>query len=97
MINREIVRLTREIYRELNIDKTIRDADAGFLTYDIGHYVGLRIEQEYELLTMRKASRRQRFLLNHLREIRPELQQGQRIRNRAALNGHFQELKPPEW
>ncbi len=96
-LNRRIVKLTREIYQDLNIKKVIRDADDGFTTYDIGHYVGLKLEQEYELLTLLDAEERQRFLLNHLHEIHPELKERDSIQNRARLNGHFKELAPPEW
>jgi Lon protease-like protein len=96
-LNRRIVKLTREIYRDLNIDKVIRDAEDGFRTYDIGHYVGLKLEQEYELLTLLDAKKRQTYLLDHLHDIHPELKQGQSIQNRAKLNGHFKELEPPAW
>lgn len=97
LLNKRIVKLTREIYQELNIDKVVRDAENGFRTYDIGHYVGLKLEQEYELLTLLEAKDRQHFLLDHLHNIHPELKEGQRIQDRAKLNGHFKDLVPPEW
>ncbi|TXF91465.1 peptidase [Neolewinella aurantiaca] len=96
-LNRQIVKLTREIYQDLRIDKVISDAENGFRTYDIGHYVGLKVEQEYELLTLLDAKDRQHFLLNHLHNIHPELKEGQKIQDRARLNGHFKHLTPPEW
>lgn len=96
-LNQRIVKLTREIYRSLNIDKVVRDAEDGFRTYDIGHYVGLKLRQEYELLTLLDAKDRQHFLLDHLRDIHPELKEGSRIQDRAKLNGHFKNLTPPEW
>lgn len=96
-LNQRIVKLTREIYRDLSIDKVIRDAEDGFKTYDIGHYVGLKIEQEYELLTLLDAKERQVYLLDHLNDIHPELKEGEKIQNRAKLNGHFKELEPPAW
>lgn len=96
-INVEIVRRTRGIYRELGVDKEIRSAYDGFRTYDIAHYVGLQLKQEYELLTLRRASARQQYLLDHLKKIRPELREAQRIRERAQLNGHFKDLVPPKW
>lgn len=96
-VNAELIDLTRSIYRELDIDKVLPEASAGFRTYDIGHYVGLTLPQEYELLTLRRADARQRYLLDHLRSIRPELQQSKKIQDRALMNGHFKELVPPEW
>lgn len=96
-LNKEIVQLTRTIYQELNIDKVIKDAADGFMTYDIAHYVGLKLEQEYELLTLRDALSRQRYLLQHLHNIRPELREGKNIQDRALMNGHFKEIVPPKW
>jgi Lon protease-like protein len=97
LLNQRIVKLTREIYRGLNIDKVIRDAEDGFKTYDIGHYIGLKLEQEYKLLSLLDAKDRQHFLLNHLHNIHPELKEGRQIQDRAKLNGHFKNLTPPEW
>lgn len=96
-LNGEIINLTRSIYRDLGIDKVIKSVKQGFMTYDIAHYVGLKLEQEYELLTLRSAPERQHYLLNHLTSIHPELRESQRIRDRAQLNGHFKELVPPDW
>lgn len=97
LLNGEIVNLTRSIYRDLKIDKQIRSVKEGFCTYDIAHYVGLKLEQEYEMLTLLDAQQRQQFLLEHLISIRPELREGKRMQDRAHLNGHFKELTPPEW
>ncbi|WP_116104992.1 LON peptidase substrate-binding domain-containing protein [Lewinella sp. IMCC34191] len=96
-LNREIVRLTRQIYRRLNIDRAIRPAEAGFQTYEICHYVGLTLEQEYALLTLQSAEKRQAYLLNHLKKIKPQLGDPLGIRERAQLNGHFKDLLPPDF
>jgi Lon protease-like protein len=96
-INEEIIAITVEIYRLLNIDKTIKSTAEGFRTYDISHYVGMTLEQEYELLSLRGSTERQRYLLNHLKTISPSIERKTAIRDRAKLNGHFQELTPPEW
>jgi len=97
VINQEIITITTEIYRLLNIDKAIRSIEEGFATYDISHYVGMTLEQEYELLTLLNGKERQLFLLDHLRTISPSIERKTAIRDRAKLNGHFQELTPPEW
>lgn len=96
-INQQIVELTRSIYDSLGVNKTVREVDEGFCTYDIAHYVGMQLGQEYELLTLRQARSRQEFMLDHLRSIQPEVKQKVSIRKRAQLNGHFQELIPPNW
>lgn len=96
-INEEIIAITVEIYRLLNIDKKIKSTAEGFRTYDISHYVGMTLEQEYELLTLLSGGERQRYLLSHLKTISPSIERKTAIRDRAKLNGHFQELMPPEW
>ncbi|MTB52898.1 LON peptidase substrate-binding domain-containing protein [Lewinella sp. W8] len=96
-INEEIVFLTREIYELLQVEKEVRDPWAGFTTYDIAHYVGLTLEQEYELLTLINSEERQSFLLDHLRSIKPTIEQKSNIKARAQLNGHFKELMPPKF
>lgn len=96
-LNEEIILLTRKIYEALGIDKVVKNVEEGFKTYDIAHYVGMQLTQEYELLTLRDARSRQEFLLEHLKNIHPEVEQNVSIRQRAQLNGHFQELTPPNW
>lgn len=97
VINEEILALTRGIYELLNIDKDLKDPWAGFTTYDIAHYVGLTLEQEYEVLTLIDSEERQRYLLEHLRNIKPTIEQKSSIKARAQLNGHFKELIPPKF
>lgn len=96
-LNEEIVQLITEIYKVLNIDKVVRPALKGFMTYDVAHYVGMKVEQEYEFLTLLKARDRQYFLLEHLRTIRPDVTKRLDIKARAKMNGHFKELTPPQF
>lgn len=96
-LNARIVKLTREIYAQLSIDREVTSVADGFQTYEIGHYVGLTLEQEYTLLTLREPEERQHFLLDHLLKVKPQLGDPLGIRARAALNGHFKELEPPDF
>jgi len=97
MMNQELITRTRAIYLALGIEKNVKNVEDGFRTYDIGHYVGLTLEQEYELLTFRTGTDRQVFLLEHLRSIKPNVEENTSMMARAQLNGHFQELTPPDW
>ncbi|NJC25082.1 peptidase [Neolewinella antarctica] len=96
-MNEEIVDLVKTIYRQLRVSKEVKSVAEGFLTYDVGHYVGLTLKGEYELLTLREARPRQRFLLDHLKDILPNVEENTGIRDRAELNGHFKELIPPNF
>ncbi|MEL6357720.1 MAG: LON peptidase substrate-binding domain-containing protein [Bacteroidota bacterium] len=96
-LNEEIVVMVREIYKKLNVGKTIADAHEGFRTYDIAHYIGFTVEQEYEFLTLFLSRDRQHFMLDHLRRIRPNISKRLDIQARARMNGHFKHLRPPEF
>ncbi|MBC6995270.1 peptidase [Neolewinella lacunae] len=96
-LNQLIVGLTEDIFRLLHIEKPIKSVEDGFRTYDVGHYVGLTLRQEYHLLTLLDATARQEYLLAHLRGIQPQADQNSNIKRRAELNGHFQHLRPPRW
>ncbi|CAH1001908.1 hypothetical protein LEM8419_02822 [Neolewinella maritima] len=96
-LNREIIALTRGIYRQLKIEREVLSLEEGFRTYSIGHYVGFTLEQEYELLTLRAAQERQEYMLKHLRQVRPQSGDPLGIRARAQLNGHFKELTAPDF
>lgn len=96
-LNEEIIQLTKRIYTRLNVNKVIKTVAEGFCTYDIAHYVGMKLIQEYEFLTLRDARDRQEFMLAHLRSITPEVEENSAIQDRARLNGHFQELTSPNW
>ncbi|WP_168797470.1 LON peptidase substrate-binding domain-containing protein [Neolewinella litorea] len=96
-LNQKIVQLLREIYSKLRIEREIKSVAEGFRTYEVGHHVGFTLEQEYLFLTLRDAAERQRFLLGHLQQVRPKVGDPLGIRARAELNGHFQDLKPPDF
>lgn len=96
-MNEEIIGLAVRIYQKLKVKKKVRSVEEGFTTFDIGHYVGLTLEQEYQMLTKRSAYPRQKFLLDHLSSILPDVERNTHIRERAELNGHFKELVPPNF
>ncbi len=63
-------------------------------SYQIAHGVGLSMEGEYKVLTMDTEKERQEFLLEHLAQTLPVLEDIERTRARIRMNGHFQELGP---
>ena len=95
--NRAIVDLTREIYAVLKIDKELPVDLTDFRTYDLAHYIGLTLEQEYEFLTLLEAEDRQDYMMSHLRQVRPDATKRVTREKRARLNGHFRTLGSPEF
>lgn len=95
--NEEILDRVRRIYDQLQIDRAVPTDASTFRTYDLGHYVGLTLEQEYALLCLTAADERQQYLLEHLAAVSKKTGDPLGIRERARLNGHFKDLKPPKF
>ena len=67
-----------------------------FKTFDIAHYVGFTIEQEYAFLCIKTERERQDFMDDHLSRILPVVREIEFLRQRALLNGHFKNIIPPK-
>ena len=94
-VNEKILDLTRHLFQLLSIQKTLPEDIRLFSTYDIAHHIGLTIEQEYQLLCLLEAGKRQAFIKNHLEELLPMVKEMENLKKKAQLNGHFKHLKPP--
>lgn len=95
-INEAILEQLQELFVLLKIDKKLPRAATTFRIYDIAHYIGLSIDQEYALLTLPKELERQEFTLAHLKNLLPIVRNMENSRQRAKLNGHFREVIPPD-
>jgi hypothetical protein len=62
--------------------------------FDIGHKIGLKPEEEYLLLEMRKESIRLGFAINHLSQLIPALERAHNAQEKIKQNGHFKHLDP---
>ncbi len=94
-LNEKILTHLIELFDLLNIDKRLPDGPSGFITYDVAHHAGMSTEQEYELLTLQTEKERQTFLIKHLEQFLPMVREMRNLQQRALLNGHFKDLKPP--
>jgi hypothetical protein len=94
-LNEKILGLLLELFDMLNIEKSLPDSPNDFLSYDVAHHAGMSMEQEYELLTLETEQERQQFLVNHLEQFLPMVREMRNLQQRALLNGHFKDLKPP--
>ena len=62
--------------------------------YDIGHKIGLKPEEEYQLLEMANENERLKFVLQHLENLIPALERAHDAQERIRQNGHFKHLDP---
>jgi len=94
-LNEKILTHLIELFDLLNIDKRLPDGPSDFITYDVAHHAGMSTEQEYELLILKTEKERQNFLISHLEQFLPMVREMRNLQQRALLNGHFKDLKPP--
>ena len=84
-----------DLFIALNIKNNLDLKHSDFKTYHIAHHVGFSVEQEYEFLCMATEKIRQEYMLDHIQKLIPVVQEMERLKKRAQLNGHFKNLIPP--
>lgn len=85
--------LVSELFEELGIQKKLKSLQS----FDIAHFLGMNIEEEYELLSLIKEEERQEYLIKHIEKILPVIRRTKKIKDRIQMNGHFQNLDPLEF
>jgi Lon protease-like protein len=93
----DLIDLVSRLYRVLDAPAKFDPNTPQSYSYQIGHGIGLSLEGEYELLTLQNETERQLFLLGHLRDVLPVVENMERTKERIRLNGHFKELDPINW
>ena len=89
----QMVALVKELYNVMNIVKRV-EVDADITTFEVGHKIGLSLEQEYVLMQMERESDRQRMIIEHLKKTIPLLRETERTKDRIRMNGHFKHFDP---
>lgn len=84
----ELTQALKKLHELLNVRKEFPNFDS----FTIAHYVGLGKDELLYLLTLDRESERQQFLLYHLNNWLPTLEQEQFIKEKVQMNGHFRDL-----
>jgi ATP-dependent Lon protease len=95
--NEEILGKTGELFQLLNVRKELPFNSVDFKTYQIAHYVGFTVEQEYAFLCIQSEPERQDYMNEHLTRILPVVREVEFLKQRALLNGHFKNVVPPKF
>jgi ATP-dependent Lon protease len=96
-IQERVIELLEQFYQILGMNKSIESTAAELRAYQIGHKAGLNLQQEYELLTFDRERDRLRYIRDHLKRIIPVVEEAERLKVRAKLNGHFKNVVPPAY
>jgi Lon protease-like protein len=83
------------LYRFSGISKELNTDPTQFLLADVVHYLGLSLQQEYELRAILQVEDQIQFLMTHLDVMVPAMEAAKRMQEKVAMNGHFKELDSP--
>jgi ATP-dependent Lon protease len=84
-----------ELYALTQVGKKVPSDAADFRLNQFFHYLGLNVNQEYELLIMDTEEEQVQYLLSHLIQMIPAVEASKRMQERVAMNGHFKYLDSP--
>ncbi|MFZ9045024.1 MAG: LON peptidase substrate-binding domain-containing protein [Cyclobacteriaceae bacterium] len=92
-LNLRLHDLSQELFSWLQVEQEIK-IDYKTPLYDFIHKLGLKIEEEYELLKMCSDIERKQYIIKHLKEILPVLERTEQAKEKIRMNGHFKNLDP---
>jgi len=84
----EMVGLIKELYNTIQLNQEL-PVDKDVISFEVAHKIGLSLEEEYELLKLPKESKRQAYIIRHLKKAIPLLREVERAKQLIKMNGHF--------
>lgn len=88
LVHNEVKRL----FSQLAVTEKFKDPALEIVSYDIAHFIGLKLEQEYELIGLFSETQRLEYIRRYLKVLLPTMKELEDMKERAARNGHFQNL-----
>lgn len=90
-LNIQLIKLAKELFEWLHYKDEIKLTSKTVL-YDIVHKIGLKPDEEYQLLRMRSEAERQKYVIEYLRKLIPALERAEKAKEKIRMNGHFRHL-----
>ncbi len=88
----KVMTAIRDLHKLLKVTKEFSRADEQIRCYDVGHHLGLSLEEEYQLLVLLDERQRQEYLKRHLAKVIPMVAGMEQLKEKIKLNGHFKNL-----
>ncbi len=88
----EYVFYLKEFFRLVDYQVDVFPAMINSFSY--AHKIGLTLDEEYELLAIRRESERTLYLIKHLLKVIPVMREVERAKEKIRMNGHFKNLDP---
>jgi Lon protease-like protein len=92
-VNLRLHDLSQELFSWLQMEQEIK-IDYKTPLHDFVHKLGLKLEEEYELLKMCSDIERKQYIIQHLKDILPVLERTEQAKEKIRMNGHFKNLDP---
>ena len=89
----EMIELIKKLFSVVSMVESVEVAE-DITAFDVGHKVGLSLEQKYALIQIEQEEERQQYVINHLRQTIPVLQEMEQTKERIRMNGHFKKFDP---
>lgn len=87
-----VLKEVKRLYKLLNVEEKFPNGDQSTISYQIAHYLGMKQEQEYEMLKLFTETQRLEYIRRHLNEIVPVIKELEEVKARIQRNGHFRNL-----
>ncbi|MEM1135984.1 MAG: LON peptidase substrate-binding domain-containing protein [Bacteroidota bacterium] len=88
-----LLETAQKFFKLLKIDIEI-DVNQKYLSYFLGHKIGLGLSQEYNLITLRSEKQRIEVLIDHLTRSIPVIKESENSKDKIKMNGHFKHFDP---
>ncbi len=88
----KILEKSRELFTWLQMKEEVNIQEDNIWSFI--HKIGLKPDEEYQLLQLTSHHERQVFILDHLNKIIPMLERAEKAREKIKMNGHFKHLDP---
>ena len=92
VLHHEFIFYLKEMLHLLNYDVQFDPLQINSFTF--AHKLGLRLEEELELLQMESESERMEFLIRHFKRMIPVIKAVESAKEKIKLNGHHKYLDP---
>ncbi len=91
-ISRKILHEIKRLYDLLDVAEKFPIKSETVTSYEIAHFVGLSLQQEYELLNIFTEIQRLEYLRRHLNSMVSVVEALEKMKKRIQMNGHFRNL-----
>ena len=82
----------KRLYALLNVEEKFPAHKTSMISYQVAHFVGLSMQQEYELLCILSEVQRLEYIRRHLNNLIPTIKELEEVKARIQRNGHFRDL-----